>query len=192
MQTGAVMRPVLIVYDGYHGQTAKIAESLAAMLRASGHDAHVTEPTHLAALDLTRFDGVVLGGAIHFGGVSRRLLEFVRAHRPLLDAVPTAFFCVCMAATRDDEASKAEVQTYLARFSEETGFTPTRSIALGGALKYTQYDRLLRLLVRIVAKSHGDPTDTTRDHERTNWNQVRALAWQVAHDLDARAVVAAE
>lgn len=178
------MRPVLIVHDGYHGQTAKIAGFLASCLRATGHDAHVTEPPHLATLDLSRFDGIIVGGAIHFGGVSKRLLEFVRTHQPALHSVPTAFFAVCMAASRNDERSQAEVRSYLDRFAEETGFTPTRAIAFAGALRNTQYDRLLRLLVRMVAKAEGDPTDITRDHELTDWHAVEAFAETFARDLD--------
>ncbi len=186
------MRPVLIVHDGYHGQTAKIAAFIASCLRATGHDAHVTEPTHLAALDLSRFDGIIIGGAIHFGGVTRRLLEFVRTHKPVLDAVPTAFFAVCMAAARDDKNSKLEAQSYLERFAEETGFTPTRAIAFAGALRYTQYERLLRLLVRMASKAQGDPTDITKDHELTDWQAVEAFADMFAHDLDQRTRSAAE
>jgi len=187
-----VMRPVLIVCDGYHGQTQKIGETLAAMLRSSGHDAHVADPAHASTLNLARFDAILIGGAIHYGGVPRRLLEFVRAHRVELSSTPCAFFAVCMAAARHDDASKREVQTYLARFSEETGLTPARSIAFGGALRYTKYDRLLRFIIRFIAKSNGDPTDTTRDHEMTDWSQVLAFARQLADDLDQRGVLAAE
>jgi len=186
------MRPVLIVYDGHHGQTAKIAETLAAMLRASGHDAHVTEPTHAAALNLARFDAIIIGGAIHFGAVPRRLLDFVREHRFQLTSMPCAFFCVCMSAARRDDDSKREAQSYLTRFAEEAGFTPSRSIAFAGALRYTKYDRLLRLFVRLIAKSKGDPTDTTRDHEFTDWGTVLQFARRIADDLDRRGSLAAE
>ncbi len=161
------MRPVLIVFDGYHGQTEKIANTLAAMLRATGHDAHVTEPTHLAALDLGRFDGIIIGGAIQLGRVSQRLLEFVRTHPQVLSAVPTGFFCVCMAAAREDADSMREAESYLARFAEETGLHATLANAFAGALRYTR-------------------------HEFTDWLAVLKFARRFANELEARQPIAAE
>jgi menaquinone-dependent protoporphyrinogen oxidase len=45
-----------------------------------------------------------------------------------------------------------------------------------GALLYTHYNFFIRwMMKRIVATAGGD-TDTSRDYEYTDWNDVRAFA----------------
>jgi menaquinone-dependent protoporphyrinogen oxidase len=47
---------------------------------------------------------------------------------------------------------------------------------VAGALPYTRYNWLKRwVMKRIVAKAGGD-TDTTRDYEYTNWEELRAFS----------------
>jgi menaquinone-dependent protoporphyrinogen IX oxidase len=39
---------------------------------------------------------------------------------------------------------------------------------------------LKRMLMRRIARKEGGPTDTSRDHELTNWTEVTALAIDIA------------
>jgi menaquinone-dependent protoporphyrinogen oxidase len=51
---------------------------------------------------------------------------------------------------------------------------------VAGALLYTQYGWLTRwFMKRIVTKAGGD-TDTTRDYEYTDWNDLRTFAREFA------------
>ncbi|MNC94612.1 Protoporphyrinogen IX dehydrogenase [menaquinone] [compost metagenome] len=47
---------------------------------------------------------------------------------------------------------------------------------MAGALPYSKYNWVKRWMMRrIVAKAGGD-TDTSRDYEYTDWNDLRAFA----------------
>jgi menaquinone-dependent protoporphyrinogen oxidase len=61
---------------------------------------------------------------------------------------------------------------------------------VAGALPYTRYNRLTRwAMKRIVTKAHGD-TDTSRDYEYTDWNDVRQFARDFAGALNASRLLA--
>jgi menaquinone-dependent protoporphyrinogen oxidase len=60
-------------------------------------------------------------------------------------------------------------------FVAKTGFHPTWSRAVAGALPYTKYNFFIRwIMKRIVAKEGGD-TDTSRDYVYTNWAALEQL-----------------
>ena len=47
---------------------------------------------------------------------------------------------------------------------------------MAGRLAYTQYGFLTRFIMKWIARRQGGPTDTTRDYEFTNWDNVTRLA----------------
>ncbi len=56
---------------------------------------------------------------------------------------------------------------------------------VAGAVPYTQYNWLKKwVMKRVVAKAGGD-TDTTRDYEYTDWDDLRAFAREFAGRVEA-------
>ena len=45
-------------------------------------------------------------------------------------------------------------------------------------------------MIKRIAKKEGGPTDTSRDHELTNWDEVDRLGREMATAIHARAAVA--
>jgi len=66
------------------------------------------------------------------------------------------------------------------RFLAETGFQPDLSACIAGTIKYTRYNVILRWYMKRASRMNVGSTDTTRDHEYTNWEQVAAFARQFA------------
>ena len=58
---------------------------------------------------------------------------------------------------------------------------------VAGRLAYTQYGLLMRFIMKRIARQHGAPTDTTRDYEFTNWDEVARLADTVVRMIAAGA-----
>ena len=54
-----------------------------------------------------------------------------------------------------------------------------------GAIKYTQYGFITRWIMRRIAKKEGGDTDTSRDHEYTDWVQVTRFAEKFLKKVDA-------
>jgi menaquinone-dependent protoporphyrinogen oxidase len=66
-----------------------------------------------------------------------------------------------------------EARKITSDFPEHIGWKPLMTTQLAGALKYTQYGFFTRLVMKKIAKREGRTTDTSKDHEYTDWDAVR-------------------
>lgn len=175
------MAKVLLAYTTKHGQTARIVERIAAVLHREGHAATLLDlrrppPT----LDLAAFDVACVGSPMYLGRYVGAVERFVRRHREWLERVPSAFFSVNLAIASRTSDGRAETLARVDEFVARTGWRPARVELFAGSLLYTRYGWLTRWMMRRIAKSEGGETDTTRDHEYTDWERVDAFAAELA------------
>lgn len=171
----------LIVHGGHDGQTRKIAEHIAGRLRERQRDAEVADATTLAAdFSLAGFDTIVLGAAVRRERHSPAIVEFVRRHHDTLARRRGGFFSVCMAAASPHPERRALAQRWSEQFFDTSGWRPSHSAVFAGALRYRQYNWLLRLVMKRIARSEGVSTDTTHNHEYTDWRAVERFADSLA------------
>ena len=90
--------------------------------------------------------------------------------------MPTAFASVCLAAADDTDEARAATREYIDDMQDDTGWTPTRSITVAGALQYREYDFVTRLVMRVLMRLGDHPTDISRDYEYTDWDAVERFA----------------
>ena len=170
------MANVLIVYGTTEGQTAKIAQHIGDAGRRLGHDVVVRHAPDVTGPDLDRQDAIIVGGSLHEGRYQRSVRRFVEQHKPALASRPSAFFSVSLAAASRNQDERAEARRIAADFVAGTGWAPKRIESFAGALRYTQYSWLKRMLMKHISeKEHGD-TDTSRDFEYTDWDEVTRFA----------------
>lgn len=170
------MARLLIVYGTTEGQTAKIAEHIGAALKRKGHDITLRRARDADDEAVSGYDGIVAGGSLHIGRYQRDLRGFIERHAALLRSRPSAFFSVSLAAaSREPEKRKAPLRI-AERFVASVGWSPDPIASFGGALKYTRYGWLKRLLMRRIAAKEGGDTDTRRDFEYTDWDDVSRFA----------------
>lgn len=168
------MIPVLIAYSSAEGQARKVAAFMADVLSRAGYQADVVDvAAPQASLVQPVYAMAIVGGSVHVGHHADALARFVKAHRPWLRTVPVAFFSVSLTAARQDEAGRAGAQRMMQEFLARTGLEPMRSCCIAGALRYSRYGFLKRLVMRRIARKEGGGTDLTRDFEYTDWDAVR-------------------
>lgn len=165
------MAKIFVPYSTTEGQTAKIAEYVAAVVREHGREAQTVDLKEASLPVPDDCDGVILGAAIHMGKHDKRVREYVQENRASLERIPSAFFSVSLAAHGDAEES----QKYVAEFEEETGWRPRMVARFSGALLYTQYGFVKRHVMKKIAgdKPGGLDTDTSRDYVYTEWDGVK-------------------
>lgn len=178
------MERITIIYGTTEGQTAKVSEHLRALFTALGFVA----TTHCAAdldegVDLDRVAAVVVGASVHEGRHQRYLRKWVKRHAERLNTLPTAFFSLSLAAASHDPAERAEAEATIDHFQEETGLQPTARLSVAGALRYTQYSWLKRVVMKRIATKEQGETDTSKDHEYTDWLALDAWAEAFVRDL---------
>jgi len=171
------MSRVLVLYGTTDGHTRKIAAALAGVLKWEGSCVDVIDTKHVSPdVRPERYDGVVIAASIHIGNFQRAVKRWVRLHAEELNRRPSAFVTVCLGILEKRPEARQEVQEILHRFLHRSGWRPLITRTMAGAVPYTQYNWLKKwIMKRVVAKAGGD-TDTTRDYEYTDWDELRAFA----------------
>jgi menaquinone-dependent protoporphyrinogen oxidase len=66
------------------------------------------------------------------------------------------------------------------------GWHPSKVRAAAGALSYTKYNFLVRFVMKRIAKAQGASTDTSRDHELTDWEALDRIVDEVVPNPESR------
>lgn len=179
------MCEVPIFYATKEGQTQRIAERLAGRLRARGLDSRAIAivSAEAAQVDWSRVRAAVVGASLHMRKYQAEAVEFARLHHRELSAVASMFVSVSLAAASKNADSVDAARRLAEKFATDTGWRPLRISSLAGRLAYTRYPWLVRLIMRRIARKEGASTDTSRDHEYTNWATVERLADLLASQI---------
>ncbi|ELY99851.1 flavodoxin/nitric oxide synthase [Natrialba chahannaoensis JCM 10990] len=181
------MLSFLIYYGTGEGQTATVADRIADVLRNRGHDTTTVDAADgLGEHALESFDAVLVGASVHMGTHQSTVSEFVRTEREVLASRPTAFFQLSLASAVDDESARADAAEYVDEFLEKTDWQPDRIGLFGGALRYSKYGFLKRLVMKRIAKGATGDSDTSRDYEYTDWHEVEAFTADFAAFVEGR------
>ena len=183
----STMATVLLVYGTGEGQTAKIANRLEETLAQRGHNVTSMDVEALPeGFSVAEFDAVLVGSSIHVSKHHSDIQEFIETHLDSLKARPTAFFQVSLSSVSDDPERRAIAAEYVDSLLESTGWNPDRIALFGGALRYSKYGFLKRLLMKQIAKDAAGDVDTSRDYEYTDWEEVEAFANDFAGFVEGR------
>jgi len=192
------MKIVAVLYATREGHTRQIAEHVAAGLRILGIDSDVRNvKDQIAEVDLASYDGVVLAASVHLGRHEREMVKFARDHRAELEQVPSAFLSVTLSEAGAEQANQpperraqcaADVHRMIEDFIEDTGWRPGHTLPVAGALLYTRYNPLVRFAMKQAARSSGGSTDTSQDHDFTDWTALDRFTSQFAKEIGATAV----
>jgi menaquinone-dependent protoporphyrinogen oxidase len=177
-------RRILIVYASHYGQTAKVAHFIADQLRQAGDMVTLSRVEDFrGSIAPGQFNGAIIGASINFGKHQRSIGRFVRENREELGRMPSAFLSVSGAACSPHELPRAAAQQYIANFLRETGWHPTFTESIAGAMPYTKYSPFVRWMIGRISRKEGGPTDTSKDYEFTDWAQVRRCTERFVAEL---------
>jgi menaquinone-dependent protoporphyrinogen oxidase len=185
-----IMCEVPIFYATTEGQTRRIAQRIAEQVRKHGLDSRAIrimseEASHI---DWRSVRGVGIGASLHMQKHQPEAVAFARLHHKALSAIPSVFFSVSLAAA-SKRAKEVEAARRLANgLVAQTRWQPSQIASVAGRLAYTQYNWITRFFMRRIAAKEGGSTDTSRDHEYTDWTQVERLADQLATQIRDREI----
>ncbi|USD25827.1 flavodoxin domain-containing protein [Flagellimonas marinaquae] len=165
---------VLIIYGTVEGQTRKIARFMEEVLQENGMQVTIANAVEEPPSP-DSFDVVLIGSSIHINNYNTLIKNYVEQHIDILNKKPSVFFSVSMAIASNIKEEHEEVAKVAQEFLEETHWNAKTIWHIAGALRYTQYNYFKKLIMRSIAKKEGGSVDTTKDHEYTDWNQVKEM-----------------
>lgn len=176
------MTNILLVYGTTDGHTRKVAQVLAEDLRANLCCVDVVDAAGMRRrISVEGYDGVIVAASVHIGDYQKTVARWVRQHAPMLNIMPSAFLSVSLAVVERRAQVRTEIISLMERFLERSGWRPTITKMVAGALPYTRYGWLKRqMMKRMVEQAGSDDTDTTRDYEYTDWIDLRNFAHDFA------------
>jgi len=176
------MPRILVLYGTTEGHTGRVAEELARVMRAHGATVDVA---NAALRDPTPepYRAVVVAASVHAEVYQRSVSRWVRMHADALRHRQTALVSVCLGVLEHNPEVDRELEAIKEKFLTATGWHPNMTKVVAGALPYSKYNWLKRwMMQRIVRKAGGD-TDTSRDYEYTDWDDVRRFGTEFAGRL---------
>ncbi|HEX6244280.1 MAG TPA: flavodoxin domain-containing protein [Polyangiales bacterium] len=178
------MQKILVLYATREGQSLKVAEHVTQRLRARGLNVRQVEARqHKDSFMLSDYEAVLMVAPVYASFHPRELVRFASLHRELLATMPARLLSLSLsqagvelpsASPEQRARSGAGVREVTDRFCKATGFDPRRVVPVAGCLAYSKYGFLKRQLMRYIARKAGGSTDTSRDHEYTNFANVDA------------------
>ncbi|MFA4839960.1 MAG: flavodoxin domain-containing protein [Candidatus Neomarinimicrobiota bacterium] len=125
------MKSILIVYGSYSGSTAEIATKMKTTLDNLNCKT-VLMPASAVQTDLTQYDLIVIGSAIHGDRPHENVIKFIDVNRSALSKKKVTVFAVCSTITSTNEKRKAHALTYPDKIAN--GLKPVDKAVFGGKI----------------------------------------------------------
>jgi menaquinone-dependent protoporphyrinogen oxidase len=122
------------------------------------------------------YAGIVVAASLHGGKYQRSVRKWASRYAQTLNERPTAFLSVCLAVLQQEPRVQQELSAIIGRFLTGTGWRPTLTKPVAGALLYCRYNPFKRWVMKRIVQKGGGDTDTSRDYEYTDWEDLRAFA----------------
>jgi menaquinone-dependent protoporphyrinogen oxidase len=143
-------------------------------VRERGHEANVYDtasPMSVPEIDV--FNAVIVAASVHEAHHQDSAVNFATAHRDQLARKSSAFVSVSLSAAT--AGGRAEAQQYVDRFIAATGWSPTKTLLLGGALRWSECDYFQReVLKHILLKGAIAPKEAV-NYEFTDWAALESF-----------------
>lgn len=172
-EQGVELKKILITYASAEGYSEKIATQIASDLLSSGLDITLADVRSFRHWELEDHEKVIVIASIHYGRHSRVIEAFVKEQGPWLSERPSAFLSVSLSAASDDAESRLDAQRMLDEFLAAHDWKPDLKLPVAGALRYSKIGFLKRMILRAKTRREGGPSDTSRDYEFTDWDELR-------------------
>lgn len=168
----------LILYSSRDGQTRAIASYIANKLQDT-LNCDVINLQQADDVDLKQYQLIVIGASVRYGHFHPSLMKFVKCHTERLDQIPSAFFAVNLTARKPEKRSP-QTNAYTRKFLLSSPWQPKQCAVFAGALRYPRYRWFDRIMIRFIMKMTGGETDTSKEVEYTDWQQVDRFAQEIS------------
>ncbi|QLB17993.1 menaquinone-dependent protoporphyrinogen IX dehydrogenase [Mannheimia granulomatis] len=172
----------LILYFTTDGQTLKIAERLASVITHEVELISLKDQAVDFAEKIANADQIVIGASIRYGHFNPLVYQFVEQYYDIFNRKKTAFYGVNLTA-RKANRNTPQTNTYIRKFLAKIQWQPTYVEVFAGALFYPRYTTFDRIMIRFIMKITKGDTDTSKEYEYTDWQQVENFGKLLSNGL---------
>lgn len=173
------MANVLVLYSTTDGHTKKICQKIQSVLEQHEHKVKLFSIDDVLQVDLMQFDKIVIGASIRYGKHNKKVIEFVKRNKNILQNKPGAFFSVNVVARKPDK-NLPDTNPYMRKFLKQSPWHPDEVAVFAGKIDYQKYRLADRLIIRLIMYITNGPTDPETVADFTNWQQVEEFGRTVS------------
>jgi len=172
------MMKALVLFSSRDGQTREIASYIANLIKKEG-ECDVFDLHHIGELHWQQYDRVLIGASIRYGHFQPQVDQFVQQNLPELQKRVSGFFSVNLTA-RKPEKRTPQTNAYTRKFLMQSPWQPDCCAVFAGALRYPRYRLFDRVMIQLIMRMTGGETDTSKEVEYTDWQQVARFTHEFA------------
>jgi menaquinone-dependent protoporphyrinogen oxidase len=155
---------ILVAYASRADSTREVAQYMGEVLRKQDFDVDVLNINNV--LEITVYQGVVLGSAVRLGRLMPEVLSFAERFWHDLERMPTAYFVVCLTMITDTRENRATSTEYLRPLRDI--HEPTAIGLFPGRMDRTRLNRGWQMLLNLTGVGEA------ADGDYRDWEAVRA------------------
>ena len=163
------MRNIFIYYTS-NGQSLKICNAL-----NQNKESLITDIDKIKTVKLDEFDQIIIGASVKYGDHNKKIYDFIKNNKILLETKKTGFFSV-NATARKSEKNKPETNPYVIKFLKKTNWTPDNIGVFAGKIDFPNYNFLEKYIIKVIMWITNGPTDTSKTFEFTDWEDVKKFS----------------
>tara|TARA_Y100001949_G_scaffold174427_1_gene181866 strand:+ start:838 stop:1341 length:504 start_codon:yes stop_codon:yes gene_type:complete len=163
----------IFIYSSSNGQSLKICEAL-----NKNKESLIIDMDMLKTTKLDNFDQIVIGASVKYGDHNKKVYEFVKKNRVLLEKKKTVFFSV-NATARKSEKNTPKTNPYIIKFLKKTNWTPDHIGVFAGMIDFPNYNFIEKYIIKLIMWITNGPTDTSKTFEFTNWEDVKKFSEEI-------------
>jgi len=163
----------IFIYSSSNGQSLKICKAL-----NKNKESLIIDMDMLNTTKLDNFDQIVIGASVKYGDHNKKVYEFVKKNRVLLEKKKTVFFSV-NATARKSEKNTPKTNPYIIKFLKKTNWTPDHIGVFAGMIDFPNYNFIEKYIIKLIMWITNGPTDTSKTFEFTNWEDVKKFSKEI-------------
>ena len=163
----------IFIYSTSNGQSLKICNAI-----NKNKESLIIDMDMLKTTKLDNFDQIVIGASVKYGDHNKKVYEFVKKNRVLLEKKKTVFFSV-NATARKSEKNTPKTNPYIIKFLKKTNWTPDHIGVFAGMIDFPNYNFIEKYIIKLIMWITNGPTDTSKTFEFTNWEDVKKFSEEI-------------
>jgi menaquinone-dependent protoporphyrinogen oxidase len=173
-------RRALVAFGTKYGTTAKVAEEIAAGLRAKGMETTVVDLRNANGTTMNGYDLVVIGSSIMMDKWTKDALQFLERSRPYLSQKKVAMFVTCGNVLTGTESIETYRRRYLDDVAAKYGIvSPYQKGLFGGVVDFNAYNPLIKAIIKKIWKEkrkelEAEGVDFSKPYDFRDWDAIKA------------------
>ena len=161
-------KKILLAYGTAAGSTAEVAQAVGDEMGKGGAQVDI-KPVE-SVTDITGYDAVVVGSAVRIFNILGKTKRFLRRHRKALQAVPVAYFLVCLTMGEETPENIAKATNFAEPMLKTK--SPVSLGLFGGCIIHENLTDMI-----------GKPLRTFPEQDHRDWDKIRTWAQETLPKL---------